>query len=307
MSHFSVGVDSFQSGFMVVLVTGGNGFIGKHLVKKLRSLGHEVFVVDIAAKSDDFKLNICLPDLQTLMLKLKPQVVYHLAADSRVSSPTDSILKNNVIGTYNVLEASRLAGVKQFILTSSAAVYGEVKLLPVQELWPTKPISAYGLSKLTDELYCGLFQKHFLTTIFRFANVYGPEQNSTAEGGVVAIFIKKILAGKSMTVFGTGKQTRDFVFVADVVEALTAALQLKQPAILNIGTHQSTSVNQLIKILSRLSGRQAKINYRKPRLGEIDRSLFSFKRAKKLIGWRPKVSLEEGLNVTINANLAGIK
>ncbi len=272
---------------------------------RLKILGHQVSVVDTAAKNGAYKVDICRPELTRLMLKLKPQVVYHLAADNRVTSSAQATLKSNVIGTFNVLEASRLAKIKQFIFTSSAAVYGESKQLPIKESWPKRPISAYGLSKLTDELYCRLFQENFSTTIFRFANVYGPGQSSAAEGGVVAIFIRRILDGQPMVVYGTGKQTRDFVFVGDVVDALVAALNRRQATTLNIGSNQPTSINQLISLLSKFTGKKAKINYRPKRPVEIEKSLFSFDQAKAKLKWRPRTSLEEGLNETVNSNLAG--
>ncbi|MBU2052000.1 NAD-dependent epimerase/dehydratase family protein [Patescibacteria group bacterium] len=288
-----------------ILVTGGNGFIGSHLVKRLKSLGHKVSVVDTVARNGAYKIDICRPELTKLMLKLKPQVVYHLAADNRVTSSARDTLQSNVIGTFNVLEASRLVGVKQFIFTSSAAVYGESKQLPIKESWPTKPISAYGLSKLTDELYCRLFEEHFPSTIFRFANVYGPGQNSSSEGGVVAIFIRRILDNQPVVVYGSGRQTRDFVYVSDVVDALAAALKLKEPATLNIGSNQPTSVIHLIKLIEKLTGRSAKIKYRPKRPVEIEKSLFSFDQARVKLKWRPRTSLKEGLNETVNSDLAG--
>lgn len=286
-----------------ILVTGGSGFIGTHLVVRLKNLGHKVSVVDLVGNG--YNLDICQPELLNLMQKLKVQVVYHLAADTQATGSKLSILKNNVIGTYNVLEACRRAGVKQFIFTSSAAVYGDSKLLPIQESWPTKPISAYGLSKLTDELYCQLFQEYFFTTIFRFANVYGPGQNSSAEGGVVAIFTKRILTGRPIEVYGTGKQTRDFVFVGDVVEALTTVLDRAQSTTLNIGSNRSTSINKLIKLLLKLTGKTVKINYQPKRLGEIDRSLLSFDQVRIKLKWQPSTSIKEGLNATVNSNLTG--
>ncbi|PJC65951.1 UDP-glucose 4-epimerase [Candidatus Beckwithbacteria bacterium CG_4_9_14_0_2_um_filter_47_11] len=288
---------------MNILVTGGNGFIGTHLVKRLRGLGHEVNVADLIGRG--YNLDICSPKLADLLIKLKPQIVYHLAADNRVTGSVKSILKSNVIGTFNVLEACKQAKIKQFIFTSSAAVYGESKRLPIKESWPTRPISAYGLSKLTDELFCHLFEKHFLATIFRFANVYGPGQNSTAEGGVVAIFARRILDNQPVTVYGSGKQTRDFVFVGDVVDALTAALSRPQTAILNIGSNQPTSIVRLVNLIEKLTKMPAKINYLPKRPVEIEKSLFSYEQAGIKLKWRPKTSIEEGLNATIGFNLAG--
>lgn len=288
---------------MKILVTGGNGFIGSHLAERLKLLKHQVSVIDTVGKG--YNLDICSPQLPSLMKKLKPQVVYHLAADNRVTAPAQDTLKSNVVGTFNVLEACRLAKIKQFIFTSSAAVYGESKKLPIKESWPTQPISAYGLSKLTDELYCRLFSEYFPSTIFRFANVYGPRQNSSSEGGVVAIFIKRILESQPVVVYGDGKQTRDFVYVGDVVDALAAALINPKEITLNIGSNRPTSIIHLIKVIEKQTAKKARINYRPKRPVEIDKSLFSFEKALKEIRWRPKTSLEKGLNETINFNLAG--
>lgn len=286
-----------------ILVTGGNGFIGSHLVKRLKSLGHKVSVVDVVGQG--YNLDICSPEIAKLMLRLKSQVVYHLAADNRVTGSARDTLRSNVIGTFNVLEACRLAKIKQFIFTSSAAVYGDAKKLPIMETWPTKPISAYGLSKLTDEFYCRLFAVYFPSTIFRFANVYGSGQSSSAEGGVAAIFIRRILDGRPVIVYGTGRQTRDFVYVADVVDALTEALKLNRSALLNIGSRQPVSINQLVRLIEKLTGKTAKIINRPRRSMEIDRSLFSYALAKKILNWRPKTGLEQGIYETINFNSAG--
>lgn len=292
--------------YYTILVTGGNGFIGSHLVKRLKSQRHRVVVVDTVGPG--YNLDIGSPQLARLMLRLKPQVVYHLAADNRVTSPAELTLKSNVIGTFNVLEACRIAKIKQFIFSSSAAVYGESKELPIRESWPTRPISAYGISKLTDELYARLFLPHFTVTLFRFANVYGSGQNSSAEGGAVAIFIRRILDSLPITVYGSGRQTRDFIYVGDVVDALTMVLGKKTPfGAMNIGSNLPTSVVKLIKLLEKLTGKSAVIKFLPKRHGEIAHSLFSYDLAKSQIGWEPKTSLEEGLSETVNFNLTGIK
>lgn len=287
-----------------ILVTGGNGFIGSHLVEKLERLGYRVTVVDLVGKG--YRLDIGSPRLVDLLVKLKPQVVYHLAADNRVTGSVKSIINSNIIGTYNVLTACRQAQVKQLIFTSSAAIYGNSQKLPIRETWPKRPLSAYGLSKLTDELYLGLFN-NFHSTVFRFANVYGPRQSDADNGGVVSIFIKRILAGRPVTVYGDGRQIRDFIYVADVVEALVAAIGKNPPTAMNIGSNQPTSILDLIKLIERLTGKTVKIYYRPKRPVEISRSLFSYQRAKKYLGWQPKTTLEAGINATINYYLAGVK
>lgn len=298
-----------------ILVTGGNGFIGKHLVNRLVGLGHQVTVLDNFSASQEndpsskiemINIDISDPALVKTIMKIRPQTVYHLAADNRVIGSVESILKSNVVGTFNVLEACRQAGIKQFIFTSSAAVYGDSRELPIKETWPTRPISAYGISKLTDELYCQLFKVSFISTIFRFANVYGPGQNSSAEGGVVAIFIKRILEGSSVIVYGNGRQTRDFVFVGDVVDALVAALAKPIAATLNIGSNWPTSIMHLVKTIEKLTGKSARINFYPKRPVEIDKSLFSYNQAQQLLRWQPKTSLEKGIDDTINSYLTGV-
>lgn len=288
---------------MKILVTGGNGFIGSHLRERLKNLRHSVSVIDTIGTG--FNLDICSPELPGLISQLRPEVVYHLAADNRVTAPVRDTLKSNVIGTFNVLEACRMVKIKQFIFTSSAAVYGDSSRLPIKESWPTRPISAYGISKLADELYCRLFQKYFPSIIFRFANVYGPGQSSSAEGGVAAIFIKRILSGRPITVYGTGRQTRDFVYVADVVDALTAVLGKPRELTVNIGSNQPTSIFRLIKVIEKLTDKTAKITYRPQRPMEIETSLFSYALAEKILNWRPKTGLEQGIDETLNFNPAG--
>jgi UDP-glucose 4-epimerase len=281
-----------------ILVTGGNGFIGSHLVERLTLLKHKVNVVDVVGKG--YNLDICSPDLSGLINKLKPEVVYHLAADNRVTGSVREILASNVIGTYSVLEACRQAKIKQFIFTSSAAVYGDPKFLPITETHTTRPLSPYGLSKLTDELYCQQFQKFFKTSIFRFANVYGPRQSSQSEGGVVAIFTNRLLKGQKPIIYGDGSQTRDFVYVDDVVDALILALEKPQNFILNIGSNQPVKITDLLKKISGIIRAKPQHLVRSFRQMEIKHSLFDYHLAKQVLGWQPKTELKRGLNETVN-------
>ena len=172
-----------------ILITGGAGFIGTHLLNRLSTLGHQLTVLDnlsvgqknhLPKNTNFIKASIEDPSILKIFKKVKPDIVYHLAADNRVTSSPEETIKANVIGTFNVLKSCQSAGVKQFVFTSSAAVYGESKKFPIKETHPTKPISAYGVSKLTGELYCQQFQSFFKTSIFRFANVYGPGQSSSS-------------------------------------------------------------------------------------------------------------------------------
>ncbi len=292
-----------------ILVTGGAGFIGNHLVKKLSDLNHQVTVLDnltVGSKNllpSSVKLiNLSIQDLklESILKTINPKVIFHLAAENSVLSPENKTLTSNVIGTYNLLNAAANLSVKQFIFSSSGAVYGEIDQLPITENHPTKPTSAYGISKLTSELHHALFQDQFKTSIYRFANVYGPGQNSTNEGGVVAIFIKKLLNNKKPFIYGDGKQTRDFVYVDDVVNALIKSLIKPQSYTINIGSNQKTSVLGLYKLISKLMKKNVAFIKKPARPQEVANSLFDIKLAKKMIDWQPSTSLEKGLKRTIN-------
>jgi len=290
-----------------ILITGGTGFIGSHLVKRLKAQGHQISVIDNLSASRKnlpagvkfYQKDICHPSLLKLFQKIRPEVVYHLAADNRITSSPEETLKTNIIGSFNILHVSKLVNIKHFIFTSSAAVYGESKTFPIKESHPTKPISAYGVSKLTAELYCQLFQPHFPSTIFRFANVYGPGQSSSSEGGVVAIFINQSLKNQRPIIYGSGRQTRDFVYVDDVIDALVLALKTPKNFILNIGSSQPTSILHLFRLIAQLTQRPPRFIKKPKRPVEIQKSLFSHQLATQRLGWRPKTNLTSGLKQTI--------
>jgi UDP-glucose 4-epimerase len=291
-----------------ILVTGGTGFIGSHLVKALVAAGYSVMVVDDLSVANRSRLPSSVrfyqaavqdPGLESLFLRLRPQIVFHLAADNRVTSSPAATLKSNVIGTFNILNLSKRVKVQQFVFTSSAAVYGQAVKLPIRESSPTRPISAYGLSKLTGELYCQLFQPSFVTNIFRLANIYGPGQNSSSEGGVVAIFIRQLLEGKTPVIFGDGNQLRDFVYVGDVVSALVSVLSKPQSTLLNLGSGKPISIKQLLNLIARLLDKPVLFKTKPRREGEITKSQFSHSLATKTLSWEPSTSLELGLKQTI--------
>jgi len=282
-----------------ILITGGLGFIGSHLAERLNNLHYQTFVIDKRG-SGPGRIDISDPRVIDLVVKVKPQVIFHLAADNRVTAPSRDVLTSNVIGTFNLLEAARKAKVKQFIFTSSAAVYGDPEFLPINEIHPTRPISGYGLSKLVGELYCRNYQDYFPVSIFRFSNVYGPRQESGSEGGVVAIFIDRLLKGQQAVIYGDGRQTRDFIFVADAVEALTLVLDKPQSFTLNIGSGKPTPIGGLFARLAKLMRAEPALIKKPFRPTEIKHSLFDCSLAKKTLGWQPRTKLIQGLYETVN-------
>jgi len=291
-----------------VLITGGAGFIGSHLAEKLIAEDYSVFIIDnlstgnkanLPSQAKFYQKNIQHPSLIDLFTKIQPQIVFHLAAASRVSSSNQDVLNSNIIGTYNVLNCSKKVKVKQVIFTSSAAVYGQSKKFPIKENFPTKPISVYGLSKLTGELYCQFFQSYFTSTILRLANIYGPRQDSSAEGGVVAIFIKNLLKNKKSSIYGNGQQTRDFVYVQDVVNAMLLALKDNKSNIYNLSSNQEISVINLLKQTAELLNKKLDFNFQPVRQGGIKKSLLDNSLVKQQLNWQPQTSLKQGLTQTI--------
>ena len=295
--------------FQKILITGGAGFIGHHLVARLLDLKHQVFVIDnlsqgsksqLINKTRFYQFDVQNPKLKNLITKIKPDIVYHLAADSRVTSSRQKTLTNNVIATYNLLNCLKNINLKHFIFVSSAAVYGQASSFPIPETAALQPISDYGLSKLTGELYCRQFNPFFPSTVFRFANVYGPGQDSSSEGGVVAIFINQLLKNTPPTIFGTGKQVRDFIFVKDVVTAMIKLLSAPQTGIFNISSNQSTSINQLLSVIANHLSLKPTFHRRKQRPTDIQKSLLDNTKANSAFNWRPDHDLSSGLIKTIN-------
>ncbi|WP_298334571.1 NAD-dependent epimerase/dehydratase family protein [Ferrimicrobium sp.] len=302
-----------------VLVTGGAGFIGSHLVERLIDAGYAVDVVDnlstgslanlrtARGKGDRglhfHKLDIVDGDLESLMMRRQPGAVIHLAAQVNVrESMLDPVgdLTTNVVGSLRVLEAARHAGVAKVIFATSAGIYGAIapKDLPVREDMPHNPDSFYGLSKDAVLAYLRLFRASFDLeyTALVLANVYGPRQGMLAEGGVVAKFAQAIIAGEQASILGDGSQTRDFVYVEDVVDAFYRSLEQGGGLTLNIATGIETSINTLHKEMYRIAGGE----YRQPIYsqaipGEILRSSLDARRAGWYLRWHASTTLERGL------------
>ncbi len=305
---------------MNALVTGGAGFIGSNLVDALLARGDRVVIVDALTTGDPRNLAAALETgatlhdlnvvdgdaLFALFARERPDVVFHLAAqvDVRrsVADPAADA-RTNIEGTINVLRAAHESGVRRLVFSSTGgAIYGDAETIPTSEESPALPKSPYGQGKLGAEGYLALFGRlHGLSTIvLRYANVYGPRQNPRGEGGVVAIFCNCVIEGRDPRIFGDGRQTRDFVFVADVVRANLLAADLQLTGIVNIGCGVETSVLDLIDTLRVLRPDMPLAPAHAPaRLAEIQRSCLDTRRARDELGWMPSTGLSAGLRQTL--------
>lgn len=295
---------------MKVMVTGGCGFIGSHIVDLLCDAGHTVAVVDnLSTGSLDnlnknarfYEADIRSDAFREAVRDFSPEVIYHEAAqiDIQKSIRESSFdAEVNVVGTVKVLEAVRDFGVKKIIYASSAAVYGNPEYLPVDENHPKAPMSFYGISKFTPEFYIRTFSElyGFTFTILRYANVFGVRQDPKGEGGVVSIFTDKLLRGETPVIFGDGEQTRDFIYVGDIAGANLAALNAGDGEVINVSTCKSTTVNELVRLMT--DGKVAP-EYRDARAGDILHSYLDNSKLKNILGYTPRYSLKEGLDLTM--------
>jgi UDP-glucose 4-epimerase len=299
---------------MKILITGGAGFIASHIADAYIERGHEAFVVDDFSTGQDENVNaravlhradIAEARTAELIERIKPDVVSHHAAQMDVRhSVADPQFdaRVNILGFINVLEACRKAAVKKVLFASSGgAVYGEQDVFPAPETHPTRPASPYGVSKRTGELYLSYYHQAFgLPYIaLRYANVYGPRQSTKGEAGVVAIFISQLLAGQSPVINGDGKQTRDYVFVGDVVNANVAALESDFVGAVNIGTGQETDVVAICQLLREGTASAVGARHGPAKIGEQRRSCLDATLAGQILDWRPLTPLQEGLQQTI--------
>jgi UDP-glucose 4-epimerase len=300
------------------LVTGGAGFIGSNLVDRLLAEGHAVDVIDdlssgslanlADARADRdhdltfHQIDICSEGVIELIERRAPEVIFHLAAQIDVRVSVDDPQRDariNVLGGINVLEGARRAGARKMVFASSGGtIYGEPDPaeLPVTEAAPQRPVVPYGITKkmFTDylEVYRRLYHLEF--TSLAFANVYGPRQDPHGEAGVVSIFAGKLLAGEPPTIFGTGEQTRDFVFVDDVVDAMVRAADRGDGLLINIGTGRETSVNELYASMAAAIGFDRPANYAPARQGELERSCLDGTRARIQLGWEAWTDIDAG-------------
>jgi UDP-glucose 4-epimerase len=300
---------------MKVLVTGGAGFIGSHIVDRLVQEGHEVVVVDnlstgkkknVNRAARFYKVDILNPKIEKIFKKEKPDLISHHAAQMDVRrSVADPIFdaQVNILGFLNVLENAVRHGAKKVIFASSGgAVYGEQQTFPAPETHPLHPVSPYGISKLSGEHYLYYYQQvaGLRYVALRYANVYGPRQDPFGEAGVVAIFSQKTLMNDQPIINGNGKQTRDYTFVEDVVESNMAVLEDGIQGIFNVGTGKETSVNQLFRHLVEITGSKSKEVYGPEKRGEQLRSVLDYAKLKKATDWEPKVQLADGLKSTVD-------
>ena len=297
------------------LVTGGAGFIGSHLVDRLVERGDDVLVVDdlstghrrnLNSLSDFSKLDIREREFVSVVRSFRPEAIFHLAAQSSVAvSVKDPVLdaSANVLGAIRVAEAARESGCDRIVYTmTGGALYGETAR-PAQETCAEAPGSPYGLSKLVGERYLRLLFPGKLVSL-RLANVYGPRQDPHGEAGVVAIFARKLLEGQPVTIFGDGEQVRDFVYVADVVQALLAAEKLGKTYTLNVGTGVGTSVNELVRKLEKVTGKKCEVEFVAERAGDLKRSVLDSSLAGRELGWRAATELEVGLSFIVNKSIS---
>ena len=297
-----------------VMVTGGAGFIGSNLADALLVAGHDVYIVDnlstgsrkkLPAAATFHELDICeAAALAALVESIRPETIFHLAAQADVRKAIehpDFDAAVNVIGTINVLEAARRVGSRVVFSSTGGAAYGEYDGLPIPtpETAETRPMSQYGAGKIAGEGYCLLYHRLYglAVVVLRLGNVYGPRQDPHGEAGVVSIFAGRLLDGVAPRVFGDGTQTRDYVFVGDVVRAFLAAQTAGDGETCNIGCGKEVSVLDLLDGL----GTPLEPEFAPARTGELQRSALANSRARDVLGWTPTVSLAEGLRVTHDA------
>lgn len=299
---------------MKAVVTGGAGFIGSHLVEELIKKGIEVHVLDNMTAGNLSNVHplavihtedICSIEAKRIILKEKPDVVFHLAAQADVARSINDPKYDadvNINGTINMLEACREITLKKFIFASTSGVYGDLQKDLISEEDLTIPVSYYGLSKLTAESYIRLFNHLYGIpyTILRYGNVYGPRQTAKGEGGVVAVFLERLKKGRPLNIHGNGEQTRDFIYVKDIVQANIASIEGGNQHTVQISTTKSTSINQLLEILERVHPSQIEALHTSTRIGDIKHSCLDNKKARQILNWQPQFNILDGITETYN-------
>src|SRR3954452_12264115 len=308
---------------MRTIITGGAGFIGSNLVDALVDRGDEVAIIDDLSSGRRENIAGALERgavlheadirdagrIDEIFASVRPEAVFHLAAqiDVRISVSDPALdARTNIEGTINLLKAALDSGARRFVFASTGgAIYGVTDTVPTPETVAPEPMAPYGTSKLCAEQYLGLFHRlHGLSTVaMRFGNVYGPRQDPHGEAGVIAIFCGKLRDGEQPTVYGTGQQTRDYIYVGDVVSGLIAAAGSDVTGSVNLGTEEETSVLELVEKLAAVSQNGGFAGpAAEARLGEIDRSCLAVGKARELLGWEAQIGIDEGLRLTYEAS-----
>ena len=297
-----------------ITLVGGAGFIGSHIVDALIKRRIRVYIVDdmssgkkanINPNARFYKMSVTNPNFPKLVKRLKPDVIFHVAAHLDVSTSMkkpEKDAKINIMGALNVIRGASEAGTKKIIFTSTGgAMYPDHVRPPWKETVQPYPICPYAIAKRATELYLEFARlEHGISyTVLRLANIYGPRQDFSNEGGVVAIFADKMLRDQQPMIYGTGKQTRDYVYVGDVVRAAMAAMSRSAVGVFNIGTGKQVDVNTLFKKIKKITGSDALEKHKPGKPGEVAVSALSYRLAEKKLGWKPKVKLDEGLKKTV--------
>jgi UDP-glucose 4-epimerase len=304
-----------------VIVTGGAGFIGSHVVDAFVALGDEVVAVDNLATGTRENVNVDArlkeldivdgPALGDTFGEIEPEIVCHLAAQASVTASVERPefdLDVNVHGTLNVCEASRSIGAAVVFASTGGALYGNDAPLPTPETFLPAPLSPYGASKLAGEGYVATWGRLHQTpnVVLRLGNIYGPRQNPHGEAGVVAIFSERLLRREKVTVYGQGEPTRDYVHVADAARAFVVAAERKRPGTYNVGAGRETSVLGLLELLQEAAGMTVESDLRPLRPGELERSALDPSLIQQELGWRAEIPVEEGLSETFRAYAAAV-
>ncbi|TVZ07120.1 NAD-dependent epimerase/dehydratase family protein [Trebonia kvetii] len=305
---------------MRVVVTGGAGFIGSHLCDAFHANGDEVWVIDDLSSGRANRLHEGVrlyresvrnaSRLCELVTDIQPELICHLAAQVDVRESVASPGKDaeaNVLGTINVLEAARAVGARMVFSSTGGAIYGQDAPVPSSESTFPAPGSPYGVAKYCSEQYVGLYNRLFGSehAVLRFSNVYGPRQGSFGEAGVVSVFCANSIQGKPITIFGDGKQTRDYVYVADCVAAFMAAADYGKAGIWNIGTGTEVGVLELAELVNRFARSDSQLVFAPARAGELTRSALACELAAQDLGWQPATSLADGVQAVVRWFEAG--
>ncbi len=300
---------------MKVLVTGGAGFIGSHVVDACLGAGHDVVIIDDLSTGKQSNVNanarLYVADIRdaaavdNVLAAERPDAICHLAAKANVRESMEKPVlyaEVNIIGSLNLLEAARKYGVKKIVYASTGgAVYGEPEYFPVDEKHPVNPLDCYGASKHQVEHYLFIYKKSYGLdyTVLRFPNVYGPRQDPYGEAGVVAIWTAQMMAGQQPVINGTGEQVRDFVYVGDIARANVLALKAGSGEIINLGAGIGTSINEVFYALQEATGAACEEKHAPAKLGEVFKIYLDASKAKELLDWEPQVLLKDGIQRTV--------